>query len=171
MTPELQKGFTLIELLTAVAIYSLLVLALSALFALLLGAQAKHHAVAEVEAVGVHAVSVLTQAIRQAASVTSPSSGATDNALTLEAYDAGVDPTVFDVVFGVLQITQGSGSAVALTPSSLSVSNFQVENLTRSGTAGNVRVSFTLSRINPDGQQAFSYERTFYGTASLRQPE
>jgi len=67
-----------------------------------------------------------------------------------------------------LQIKEGAGSPIPLTSDDVQVSGLTFTNLSRSGTAGNIQVSFTVSRVNTAGRNEYDYQRTFTGTASLR---
>ena len=86
----------------------------------------------------------------------------------MDVLDEIDDPTVFDVSGGQIRIAQGGDAAVNMTSDLLSVSSFTVENHSRPDTPGVVQIQFTLSRINTGGTIPYTYEKTFYGTASLR---
>lgn len=164
------RGFTLIEMILAVVVYGTLVLSISALLFLLLGARAKAHVAAEVEQSGIQVMHQMTQALRNAEAVTSPSAGSSSSTLTLEMYNAAVDPTVFDVSSSVLRVSEGSGSAVPLTTDLVTVSDLTFQNVSGSGTPGTVRVSFTLTAVNASGRQEYTYAKIFYASGTLRQP-
>jgi len=66
-----------------------------------------------------------------------------------------------------LRIKEGSGSAVNLTDSHVQVSGLNFQNLTRSGTSGLVQVTFTLSRVNPNNKNEYSYSETFTTSAEV----
>ena len=52
--------------------------------------------------------------------------------------------------------------------SRVTASNLSFQNLSRTGTPGTIRIQFTLSHINPSGRNEYDFNKTFYGTASLR---
>ncbi len=66
-----------------------------------------------------------------------------------------------------LRVTEGVGSPVLLTGSRLQVSGLTFKNLTRSGTAGVVQVSFTLGHLNPAGKNEYDYQKTFASSAEV----
>lgn len=67
-----------------------------------------------------------------------------------------------------LLITEGANPTVPLTNSKIQMSGLTFTNLTRSGTPGVVRVSFTLSRVNGSGKNEYDYQKTFTTSAALR---
>lgn len=74
-------------------------------------------------------------------------SGAT---LDLDMPDAGDDPTTFDVVDGVLRVTRGVGSAVALTTDDLVVTDLTLaDRSSANGRSENVALTLTLE--DPSG--------------------
>lgn len=68
---------------------------------------------------------------------------------------------------GATEIKQGTGSAVPLTSSLVQMTNLSFTNLTRSGTNGSVRVTFTLQRLNPNNDIRYNYRQTFTSTAEV----
>ncbi len=66
-----------------------------------------------------------------------------------------------------LQVQEGSGGVVALNNDLVTVSGLAFKNLTRASTPGSVQVTFTVSRVNPNGKNEFDYQRTFTDTAEV----
>lgn len=165
-----KNGFTLIELLLYVSIVSVFLLSLSAFLFMLLEARIKNQTIAEVDQQGLQVMHVITQATRNAEDITSPVAGASASAMTLDVVTAVADPTVIDLAGGVIQITEGAGSAVALTNSRVTVTDLTVQNLSRTATPGTVQIQFTLTHTNPTGRSEYAYTKTFIGSATLRQP-
>lgn len=166
-----ERGFTTIELLLALTIIGVFIASLSVFLQLVLESRVRHQVALEVESIGAQVMHTITQATRNAQTITAPASGATASSLTLDVVSAGVDPTVFDLSGGVIRVTEGAGSAVNLTSSELTASSLSFQNLTpASGSPGVLRISFTLTATNTSLRQEFTYSETFYGTASLRQP-
>lgn len=164
------RGFSLLELILYIAISGVILSVSGSLFVTLLEARQKHQAVTEVDAVGEQIVQLMTQTIRNAEAITVPAAGATGSSLTLDVLTTASDPTVFDLAANQLRVTEGTGTAIPLSSSRVTVSGFTVTNLSRAGTPGVVRLQFTLTHINPAARQAYEATRTFYATASLRQP-
>ncbi|OGI26058.1 MAG: hypothetical protein A3J76_05640 [Candidatus Moranbacteria bacterium RBG_13_45_13] len=165
-----QQGFTLIELLLYVAVASGMLLVISVFLSTLLQSRIKNQTIAEVEQQGQQVMQLITQTARNAEAITSPAPGASASSLTLDVITALNDPTIFDLSSGVIRIQEGSGSAVALTNSRVVASALTFQNLSRAGTPGTVRVQFTLVHANPEGRNEYSFEKTFIGSATLRQP-
>ena len=111
----IQKGFTLVELLLYIGIAAVILLVSSLFLTTFLEARVKNQTISEVEQQGLLAIKAMTQSIRNAESITSPTLGGSGSTLTLEFTDSGLDPTVFSLSSGVLYITEGASSAVALT--------------------------------------------------------
>lgn len=168
--PANKQGFTLIELLLYVVLISSIVLALSIFFSMVLSSRAKNQTIAEVEQQGAQTMQTILQAARNAENITAPIVGANGSSATLDVVSASEDPTVFDLSSGAIRIKKGASSAVNLTSPSVTASGLTFYNLTRPSTPGNIRVIFTLTRVNPGNKNEYDYSKTFYGTASLRFP-
>lgn len=163
------RGFSLLELILYIAISGVILSISSSLFITLIEARQKHQAVTEVEAVGQQIVQLMTQTIRNAEAITGPTVGAIGPNLTLDVSAVSSDPTIFDVASNQLRITEGA-TAVPISSTRVTVSGFSVTNLSRANTPGVVRFQFTLTHVNPAARQTYNVTRTFYATASLRQP-
>lgn len=168
MQQRTQAGYTLIELLLYVAIVGILMSTVTAFFGITADARVKNQTVNEVNVQGTAVMDYISQTIRNATSITSPAAAATDTQLTLVVPTGSLSPTVFNLSSGVLQVKEGTATAVALTNSKVQVTALSVKNLTRSGTSGVVQVSITVSRVNTANDNDYDYTRTFTTTASLR---
>lgn len=162
-------GFTLIEILLYVSIAGVILLATSVFLSLLLQARIKNQTIAEVEQQGLQVMQLITQATRNAEVLIGLPLGAVSSSLTLDVLTLLNDPT-FDLVGGVIRVKEGAGSAIPLTNSRVIVSGLIFQNLSRLGTPGTIRITYTLSHTNPEGRNEYSYTRTFIGSATLRQP-
>lgn len=163
-----QHGYTLIELLLYISILGSLLLGISMYFVTSTTARAKNQSIAEVDRQGALALEYITQTIRNADSITSPTAGNSANALTIVVPTGALSPTIFDLNSGNLRVKEGAAAQIALHNSKVQVTSLTFTNLTRSGTPGVVRVSFVLSRLNPNNRNEYSYQKTFTGTAALR---
>lgn len=163
-------GFTLIELLLYVSVIGGLLIALSMFFATTVEARIKTQSIMEVDQQGALVMDYMLQIIRNADSITSPAAAATGGSLTLVVPTGSLSPTVFDLTGSTLQIKEGVAAAIPLTNNKVAISGLSFANLTRSGTPGVVRVSFTITRINTAGRNAYDYQKTFTSTAALRRP-
>lgn len=163
-------GFTLIELLLYIAISSILLLALSIFLSTLIQARIKNQTIMEVENQGLLVMRQITQTIRNAEAITVPAEGSNASSLTLDVITVAQDPTMFDVSGGVIQVTEGAAAPIALTNSRVTVSSLTFYNLSRTGTPGTIRIQLVLAYVNPSGRNEYSYQKSFFGTATLRQP-
>ncbi len=163
-----QKGFTLIELLLCVSVIGLVVFSFTGFLSLLMQSRVKNQTVAEVEQQGIQVLQIITQTGRNAETINSPPVGVSDSSLSLDVVTTANDPTVFDLSSGVIRIQEGVNPAVSLTNSRITVSDLTFQNLSPTGTPGTIRIQFTLTHINPSGRNEFNYNKTFYGTATLR---
>lgn len=169
-TKRPQYGFTLIELLLYVSIVGSLLIAVSMFFATTVEARIKTQSIMEVDQQGTLVMDYMLQTIRNADSITTPAAAASGSSLTLVVTTGSLSPTIFDLSGTTLQIKEGAAAAIPLTNDKVTVSNLTFTNLSRSGTPGVVRVSFTISRVNTAGRNAYDYQKTFSSTATLRQP-
>lgn len=160
-TMKKQKGFTLIELLLYIAIASIIVFTTAALLQFTLQSKVKNQTIAEVEQQGTQVMQIITQTVRNATAINSPTIG--NSAASLS-----VDTTVFDLSGGSIRIKEGAGVAVNLTSSKVTASSLNFQNLSRAGTPNTIRVSFTLTYTNPSGRNEYSFTQNFYGSSGLR---
>lgn len=163
-----QKGFTLIELLLYVSIVGAMILSVSAFLPLFMQSRVKNQTISEVEQQGVQVMQVVTQITRNATAINTPAQGLSAASLSVNVVDSAKSPTVFDLSNGVIRIKEGSGSLVSLTNSGIIVSGLSIQNLSRTGTKGVVRIQFTITHINPEGRQEYNFSKIFYETASRR---
>lgn len=162
------SGYTMIELLLYVAIIGVVLAALTSFFAMSTESRVKSQTVNEVNSQGVFAIDNMTQAIRGATSVTSPTIGTTGTSLTLVTPTPALNPTIYSVVGGVLQVKEGSAAAIVLTNSDVQVTSMSVIDVTRSGTTSILQINLTLNRVNPSGRSEYTYQRTFTTSSGLR---
>lgn len=164
------SGYTLIELLLYVSIVGSLLTAVSLYFSTSTEARVKNQSIAEVNQQGAMAMETITSAIRNASSITAPTAGNSGSSLTLVVYTGADSPTIYDAPSSVLRSKKGAAAAVDLTNSKVQITGLSFTNLTRAGTPGIVRVSFTISRVNPNNVNAYDYTKTFTASAALRDP-
>jgi len=165
-----QRGFTLLELLLYLAIVSLIVGSLSAFLIFSFQMRIKNQTIAEVEQQGKQVMQLIMQTARNAEAINSPAISATSTSVSFDVVTASKDPTVFSLSGNALRIQEGTSSAVVLTNSRVSASGLQIYNVSRTGTPGIIRIQFILSSVNPTGRDEYTYSKTFYASAALRQP-
>lgn len=162
-----KKGFTLIELLLYVGVSAFILTAVVLFTSTLLQIQAKNQTISEVDLQGAEVVQAISQAIRNSNGINSPSAGSSATSLSLGMSEGIKDPTIFRVEDGVFQVSEGA-STYSLINSKVTVVNPNFTNLSRADTPGVIKFEFTLSYVNPENRNEFSYDKTFEATASLR---
>ena len=165
-----QQGFTLIELLLYIAISSVILLVISVFLSTLLESRVKNQTIAEVEQQGVQVMQIITQTLRNADTISSPATGVSAATLSVNTYTGASNPTIFDLSGGVILIKEGAGAVVSLTNARVTASALAFQNLSRASTPGTMRISFTLTQVNPSGRNEYNFTKTFVGSATLRQP-
>jgi Tfp pilus assembly protein PilW len=168
--PSLNQGFSLLELLLYVSLSAIMLLVISVFLSTLLQARLKNQTIAEVEQQGDRAMTLILQTLRNADSITSPAVGNTAAALSFNVLTPIKNPTVFNIINGIINISEGAGGPVALTNNRVTASGLSFQNLSRASTPGIVRIQFTLTAVNNSGRQEYSFSKTFISSASLRWP-
>ncbi len=163
-----QTGYTLIELLLYVSIVGVLLISVTGFYGLVADTRVKGQSINEVEQQGALAMDLIAQTIRNATGITAPVAGASGSSLTVTVPTGALSPTIFNLSGTTLQIKEGAATAVPLTNSKVQVTSLTFTNLTRSGTPGIVRISMTISRTNPNNNNAYEYQKTFTSSAALR---
>lgn len=164
----MKNGFTLIELTLYISISFIILLSLSSFFSLILQSRIKSQAIAEIEQGGVHLIQTITQIIRNAEGINSPSLGNSSATLSLDAFGIINDPTSFDLSSGLIRITEGTNSPIELNSSKVIVSDLIFKNLSYDQTPGIIRIEFILTHLNPENRNEFNYSKKFYASASLK---
>lgn len=104
-------GYTLIELLLYVALSGMVLTSLVYFFGTITEARVKNQTVSEVNEQGAALMDQITQTIRNATAITSPTVGNAGASLTLTVPTAGLSPTIFDATGAILGYTgDGDGS-------------------------------------------------------------
>ncbi|MFA6474699.1 MAG: prepilin-type N-terminal cleavage/methylation domain-containing protein [Patescibacteria group bacterium] len=153
-------GFTLIELIVYIAIASILILTAAGFIQSILQIQRTQKIASLLEANGNNAMRRITQAVRNADSITLPTTGTSGTTLTVATYSGPTNPTSYTLSGGQLREQLGAGSVTPITSTEVTVSALSFYNLSRAATPGAVRIQYTVTY----GTQS----KTFYGTATLR---
>jgi type II secretory pathway component PulJ len=159
-------GYTLIELLLYIAITSSLLVVAVGFFGMVSESRIKGQAVAEVDQQAAYVMDYMTSAVRNAASLSVPAAAASGSTLTVTS--PASTTSVFSLSGTTLQVKEGSAAVVSLSNSNVAVSNLTFTNLTRFGSNGIVRISFTVARTNTAGRQEYNYQQTYTNSAEVR---
>ncbi len=163
-----KQALTLIEIIFYIVIFIVILLATSTIFNVAMQSREKSQTIAEVEQQGAQIVQLVTQTIRNATAINSPSIGANATSLSIDVVDGANSPTIFDLAASQLRIKEGTATAVTLNNSRVVPSSLIFYNLSRAGTSGVISFQFTLTYKNDNNQPEYNYSKIFYGSASLR---
>lgn len=164
-----RRGFTLLELLLGTAMAAVLLVALSQWFTVTIQSQAKTGTIRDIESYGERIMDDITQRLRNAKTVSSPSQGTSGSSLVFTVDNASKSPATFDLSSSQLRFTEGAEMPQVLHPSWIVASQLTITNTAAIGAPPSLRIQFTLARDNPSNVQHFDYQKTFYGSATLRQ--
>ncbi|MCF7843441.1 prepilin-type N-terminal cleavage/methylation domain-containing protein [Candidatus Gracilibacteria bacterium] len=164
------KGFTLIEMMLYVSICSILLLALTSMFSLLIGARIKNQTIAEVNQSGIQVMQLITQTIRDAKSINAPLAPSSSSTLSIKMNNAILDPTIFDIASGTIRIKEGTSTYTTITNSKVKASSLLFTNTTvvaSTTDGGSVGISFVLTYVTTSSSSDYSYSKVFNGNVSF----
>ena len=166
-------GFTLIEVLIYIAIIGAVVGSFVMFSLAISSSRNKTYVAQEVQANARTAQELISQRIRAATGVNVVAStfGLDPGVLSLAMADPTKNPTVInlDQNDGVLLITEGAASPVAITSDEVNVTNLVFGDLTSSGARANIRIEITVAFNNSPGDVEFDYSQSWQTAVSLRQ--
>lgn len=163
-----QKGFTLIEALIYFGILAILLLAVGVILFQVLLSKSKAETIQEVSQNARAITERISDRVRNAQSISSPSIGQTASTLTLAMTDSSKNPTVFDVSSGLMRIKEGAATAQGITSGQVKVTSISFTNVSYTGTAGSVRIAITISASSTSLFKEYNYQETFYTTVTIR---
>lgn len=165
-----QGGFTLVEMILYIAIVSIFMTGLVYFTWDVIYGRVKSFVHQEVNQNIRFASKRIAYEIKNAKSVTTPSSGST-NILELVMADGTRNPTIINVADGRIQIGYGSsGNCPTVNPCFLTSNKVKVTGLTftslSSGNSTNIKFSFTVS--SSGDRQEFNKSETYETAVELR---
>jgi len=163
-------GFSLVETLLYVALFAIIVSALAVFLATLSASRINQQVTGEVDQQASFALRTITQSLRNATVINSPSAGATSSSLSINTGVASTTPTLYSLTSNTLFITEGVNPPIPLTNTRVNVTNLTFSNLTLSGSKGNVAIDLTLKAAAASaGRAEYNYQASYHDSASLRQ--
>ena len=156
-----KTGFTLVELLVSLGLSAIPLLVILSLTVSMIRSQTSQQVIAELEQQGAMVMALVTQTLRNAEGINSPTTGTSASVLSVDVLMFADDPTVFDLSASQIRMARASASPINLTSTFLEATTLTFTNVSTTDSPGAVKIEFTLSHD--------SIERTFYGTATLRQ--
>lgn len=163
-----KKGFSLVETIIYVVIFSMFVTGAASFLNTISASRLNSQMVLEINDQGSKAMKTMTQSLRNASQVNSPTISNTASNLSLVTGVASTTPTVFSLSGGVLYVTEGGGGDMALTNNKVVVSDLLFSNLSRPSTSNIIKISFKLTSINATSSLGGQYSFTFNGSGGLR---
>jgi hypothetical protein len=118
----------------------------------------------EVNNQGNQAIRIITQSIRNATSIDTPSVSSSTPSLSLTTLVSNNNPTIFSISNGILFMTEGLNSPIALTNDNVVVSNLIFSNMSNPSTLGSVKVRVTLTGTVSNKSKSSN----FYGSGTIK---
>lgn len=165
-----QSGFTLIEVLLYLALATT-VLFISTTFLLQISQSfIKQRVISEVTQQSTRIIDLINTSIRNGVNINTPTPGNQSETLSIETSIGATNPTVYSLDSGVLYISEGGGSNVALTNNNILISNLNFRNLSQitTTTTGTISVYFDTNYINDSNRSEYSYQESYFSGATLR---
>jgi len=163
------SGFTLLEFIIYIAVFAIVILGIVTFMLFTIQSRVKNQVVAEVEQQGAQVMQMVTQTIRNGEGINSPTIGTSANSLSVDTIDIGVDPSIFSLSGGVIQISEAGGGAIDLTSDQINITSLTFENNAVTGTHDTIKIEYTIEYNNPGTDIHYDYSKTFYGSATQRQ--
>lgn len=162
----------MIEMLLYIAIFSLIIGSILSIVMSISEQRIQNQITQEVDYQGQLALSNITQSLRNANTINTPTAGNTSNNLSFNTLSGVNSPTIYNTATdqNVIKLQQKLGSAAAeyITSSRVSISNLSFTNRAITGGRDSIDISFTLTYYNPSGKAQLQYQKNFYGVTTLR---
>lgn len=162
------RAFTLIEFLIYFSILVGLVLVTGSVVFQVISSKTKLTTIQDVNQNARYIMEQLTNSIHNAQSITIPTVGQSSSSLSLVFTDSSKNPTVFDVVSGVLRVKEGNGNPIAIQADETVVTSLTFTNVSHPNTPGSVRIALIMSHSNPNSRPEDTHSETFYTTVTIR---
>lgn len=166
------SGYTIIEMLLYIAIFSLIIGSILSVAMSIANQRIQNQITQEVDYQGNLAITNITQNLRNASTLNTPTPGNSSASLSFNTSTPANNPSVYDVSgdqsVNKLRFKAGSSASVYLTSSRVTMSNLNFSNRAITGGRDSIYISFTLSYNNPTNKPQLSYQKNFYGVTTLR---
>lgn len=171
------RGLTLIESLLYIALVSGVVIAASIFAWNIIGSKTKSTSIREVDSQATFALERILRTARMSNGIVGTSStdvnlaeaGQSSESFGLLMPTPATTPVVFTVDQGVLMMSQGGNTPLALTSNRVQVTDLSFTDLSdNDGQTVHISVDLTLQHVNPEQRQEYQAVRTLHGAAELR---
>lgn len=168
--PQSGRGFTLVEFLVYFFILGIVLTAVTSFTFDVLQTRVRVRLAAEVEQNMRFSMQRALRAVRTAESLNVGAStfDDADGVLSLQMSDVAADPTVFDLLNGVLRITEGASGPTPLTTDEVVVEKFWIEGDTLPGGTKAVTIQMEVRSLDPGSGPGFDYVSSTSSTAVIR---
>ncbi len=166
--PKKHEAFTLLEFMLYAGIVTVLLFATTEVVLSLLDGKAKIEAIQEVNQNERLVMRIMSQAIRDAYEVTTPSRGTTSTSLVLQTSTTATNPTVFTVTDQGLSMKEGSAATTTLTSSGVMVAFLEFRNLAATSSPSNIRINLSVSSTNFSDDPDYAAGDSIESAASVR---
>lgn len=167
----MKQGFTIIELSLYMALAAVVLGAVVGIQVTLDRARIKHEVISEVEGQATQVLQYITYTVRNAQTITSPSTSSSGGSLVVTPFDSALDPITITESGGVIAVCEGAGcTPIPLTSPNITISDLAFENLARPGTSSSIRIHFTATYTDTTGRNEYAWSNTYYASATVRQP-
>lgn len=166
----MKKGFTLIEMLVYVAVLAILIVALSSFVLWAINSNTKTKVMRETSDSARRAMGTILYEIREAKSVYTPTTSASQLSLETTRYLPANETTSFVDFFlcsNRICIKKESQTPVALTSENVNIRDLQFTRIV-TGSSASVQVSFVAEYIGPATKPQYQASISLTSTASLR---
>lgn len=159
-------------MLLYIAIFSLIIGSILSVAMSIANQRVQNQVTQEVDYQGNIAINSITQSLRNAISINTPTPTNSSSGLSYNTSLPASNPSIFDTAtdqsVNKLRFRAGSSSAEYLTNSRVSISNLSFSNRAISGGRDSIYISFTLTYHNPANKPQLDYQKNFYGVTTLR---
>ncbi len=143
------NGFTLLETIIYVALLSVMTSFVMVVFYQLIGGSDQHRNRVEVDQEANFMMQKIVWALVGAQAINQPTGGATSTSLSINRFNYGQNPVVFDIGASNLRISKASGTPVILGSSRVFLDQLLFEHLPETqGAPEGVKVTIKLSSSN-----------------------
>ena len=156
------KGLSLIEVILYTALIGVLLPIITYFLFFILRIMNTSVIISSVNSQASETINFINQIIRNADKITFPLLGESSSSLSLIIFKTGnvTSSITINLDSGKIKLKEGENTNY-LTNSGVAVSGLLFSNVSRGGTAGSIKIQFTIATS--------TYSKIFYGSASLRE--
>lgn len=165
---KINSGFTLVEILLYLSLFAVVVLGSVAFIHTMLETNIKTKTILAADTEANHVLSIITQSIRDSATVLSPSKGNENSILAIQTFNEQYPSIVFGIINNALVVSEIGQSTTTLTSNKIKISNLKFTNIGTINGKDSIKISFTVNTQGESGRQEYNYEKTYEATASAR---